>query len=184
MGNVFENVWLLLTVAGVALVIVSIIRQAKPEWGYWPLLVPVAIAGLGFGLDAMVKTDTEAIKEIITTSKQAAINGDIKTLMSFISPNYVDISHRDRTALENEAKRILDRASIKKIKTQSHLLTIEPPKAQSQFNFVVHFNNDSQYAAMGTLMFVGMKLNYEKIGENWFISSAEVESINNQPWKW
>ncbi len=184
MSVIFENIWALLTVAGVALVVVSVVRQAKPEWGPWPLLVPLAIVGLAFGLDAAVRTDKEAINDLIADCKKAAITADIDSFMKYISPTYFDRSHPDRTALENEASRYFNRASIKKIKTQSHLLTISDTTAQSQFKFVVHFNQDSQYAAMGSLIFVGIKLSYEKLGENWFISSAEVTSVNDQPWNW
>ena len=184
MAIIFENVWLLLTIAGIALVVVSVIRQAKPEWGYWPLLIPLAIGGFAFALDAAVKTDTEAINEIISLSKQAAANGDIKTIMAFISPNYIDKSHRSKAALETEAKQVFSTMSIKKIKTQSHLLTMNSHTAESQLNLVVHFNNDSRYADAGGLVFVGIELSYEKIGKNWFINRAEVVSVNNQPWNW
>jgi hypothetical protein len=184
MSNIFENVWLLLTVAGVALVIVSIIRQAKPEWGYWPLLAPLAIAALAFGLDAMIKTDTEAINEIIARSKQAAVSGSVQMLMTSISPRYSDRAHRNRETFEEQAGQVLRNASVKKIKTQSHLLTLNDNTAKSQLNLVVHFHNDSRYAAMGTLMFVSLNLDYEKIGKDWFIRSAEVVSVNNQPYNW
>ena len=184
MGTVFENVWLLLTVAGVALVAVSIARQVKPEWGYWPLGVPLAIAGLAFALDAAVTTDTEAITKIIATSKQAAVRGDVDALMAIVSPAYTDTAHHDKADLRKTAERVLASASIKKIKTQSHLLTLQAQTAQSQLNLVVHFNNDSRYAAAGSLLFAGVKLSYEKRGENWYISAVEDVTINNQRWNW
>lgn len=184
MGNIFENVWLLLTVAGVTLVIAAIIRQAKPEWGYWPLLAPLVIAALAFGLDAAVKTDTEAINEIIAGSKQAVINNNVKTLMTFFSPDYADLKHRTKAAFEEDARQILNNAAVTKIKTQSHLLTINGNTATSQLSFVVHFDNNSRYAVMGTLMFVSVNLSYEKVGGKWLISSAEVVSVNNEPYKW
>ena len=184
MSIVFENVWVLLTVAGVALVIVYGIRQAKPEWGYWPLLIPLAIVGAAFGLDAMVQTNTEAINEIISSSKQAAINGDVKTLMAFVSPDYSDRSHRSKAAIENEVKQVLSAAAIKKVKIQSHLLTINAGTAHSELNVVVHLGEGNRYTEMGSLVFVGVELSYEKLGKKWFISSAEVVSVNNQPWNW
>jgi hypothetical protein len=57
MWNVFENSWTLLTLAGISLVAASIYRQIRPEHGYWPLLLPLLLAALGFGLDAAVQTD-------------------------------------------------------------------------------------------------------------------------------
>jgi hypothetical protein len=184
MSIVFENVWVLLTVAGVALVIVYGIRQAKPEWGYWPLLIPLAIVGAAFGLDAMVQTNTEAINEIISSSKQAAINGDVKTLMAFVSPDYSDSSHRSKSALENEVEGVLNGLSIKKVKTQSHLLTLNENTARSELNVVVHLGEGNRYAEMGSLMFIGVELDYEKLGEKWYISSADIVSVNDQPWNW
>ena len=184
MANVFENVWLMLTVAGVALIIVSVIRQGKPEWGYWPLLVPVDIVALAFGLDAMVKTDAESVNEIIATCKQAAIAGDAKAFMTVVSPNYTDTSHRDKAGLEATARHILGKASIKKIKTQSHLLTMGSGVAESQISVVVHLNNDSQYAAAGSLVFVSMKIDYEKIEKKWMINRTEIVSINSHPMNW
>lgn len=184
MSIVFENVWVLLTVAGVALVVVYGIRQAKPEWGYWPLLIPLGLVALAFGLDAVIQTDTEAINAIISTSKRAVVNGDVKTLMAFVSPDYSDRSHRSKAALENEVKQVLNAASIKKVKIQSHLLTINAGTAHSELNVVVHLGEGNLYTEMGSLVFVGVELSYEKLGKKWFISSGEVVSVNNQPWHW
>ena len=184
MANVFENVWLMLTVAGVALIIISVIRQDRPEWGYWPLLVPVAIVGLAFALDAAVKTDTESVNEIISTCKQAAVDGNTKAFMTVVSPNYTDASHHDRAGLEATARRVLGKASIKKIKTQSHLLTMGSGVAESRLSVVVHLSSDSQYAAAGSLVFVSMKLDYEKIEKKWMINRTEIVSINNHPMNW
>lgn len=184
MAIIFESVWLMLTIAGVALVIVSVIRQAKPEWGYWPLLVPAAIIGLAFGLDALVKTDTEAVNEIISTCKQAAVKGDAKTFMTVVSPHYSDRSHRNKPELQTTAQHVLGKASIKKIKTQSHLLTMGPDTAESKLSVVVHLNGDSQYAAAGSLLFVSMELSYEKIEKKWYISRTEIVSVNKAPMNW
>jgi len=184
MANVFENVWLMLTVAGIALLIVSIIRQNKPEWGYWPLLVPAVIVGLAFGLDAMVKTDTESIHEIISICKKAAIAGDAKAIMTVVSPNYTDAIHHDKAGLEATARHILSKASIKKIKTQSHLLTMGSGVAESQLSVAVHLNSNSQYAAAGSLVFVSIKLSYEKTGKKWMINRTEIVSVNSHPMNW
>jgi hypothetical protein len=179
MGIVFENIWVLLTVAGLALLVVSVIRQAKPEWGYWLLLIPLAIVGLAFGLDAMIQTDAEAIGEIFTTCKKAAVNNDVETLMSFVSPDYTDGSNRTKASLKNEVSRQLNRLVIEKVKTQAHKLTIDSNTAHSELKVVVHL--DSSQSEVGSLVFVGLELDYEKIGDKWYIRSADVVSVNNQP---
>lgn len=184
MEIVFESAWLLLTVAGLALVAASIVRQVKPEWGYRPLLAPLVIAGLAFAVDAAVTTDPEAVHNIISAGKQAVVCADTQALMALVSPNYADRQHRDKAALEDAAVRILQNASIKKIKTQSHLLTFDTDTAQSQLNVVVHLNKDSQYAAAGSIVFVGVEMKYEKTGKKWYIRRAEVASINNDPIGW
>jgi hypothetical protein len=184
MWNIFENSWLLLTAAGVALVAAGIARQARPEWGYKPLLAPLALATLAFGLDAAVMTDYEAIVHIIAACKRATIQADAVTMMRFVSPNYADSVHRDKTALSKAAEGIIKKASVKKIRTQSHVITTEGTSAKSELNVAVHLNRDSQYASAGSLIFAGLNFEYEKIGKTWYIGCVEVTSINYTPMSW
>ena len=184
MWNVFENCWLLLTLAGVALVIASIVRQEKPEWGYKPLLVPVLLAALAFGLDTAFTTDFEAVSGIVPACKRAAIETDANRIMEFISSDYTDKAHRSKTALRKAIESILPRASIKKVRTQSHVISIEGNRAKSELKVVVHLNNDNQYTGAGGLFFVEMEFEYEKIEKKWSIRRMDVTSINNQPMNW
>ncbi|RKY14233.1 MAG: hypothetical protein DRP52_00590 [Planctomycetota bacterium] len=184
MWNVLENSWLLLTLAGVALVAASLIRQEKPEWGYKPLLVPVLLAALAFGLDAAFTTDYEAVSVIVPACKRAAIETDANRIMEFISGDYTDRVHENKAALNRAIESILPRASIEKIRTQSHVISIKDSKAQSELKVVVHLNNDNQYTGAGGLFFVEMAFEYEKIEKQWFIQSMDITSINNQPMNW
>ena len=184
MWNVFENCWLLLTLAGVALVAASIVRQEKPEWGYKPLLVPVLLAALAFGLDYAFTTDYEAVSAIVPACKRAAIDTNVARIMEYIGPDYSDKAHRDRVALQRAIASILPRASIKKVRTQSHVITIEANHAKSELKLVVHLNNDNQYTGAVGLFFVEMAFEYEKIAEKWYIRRMDVTSINNQPMSW
>ena len=184
MWNVFENCWLLLTLAGVALITATLVRQEKPEWGYKPLLVPLLLIIPAFGLDYAFTTDYEAISAIVPTGKRAAIKADVNALMALAGGNYSDRVHENKAALQVALQGILPHASIKKMRTQSHLITINKNEAQSELNMVVHLNNDSRYAAAGSLVFVGMKFGYEKIGKKWAIRRMELTSVNNQPMNW
>jgi hypothetical protein len=184
MWNIFENGWLLLTLAGVALVIASIVRQEKPEWGYKPLLVPLLLAVLAFGLDYWVTTDYEAVSGIVPACRKAAVAGNTNGIMRHISPIYTDSRHKNRAALQNAIERILPRASIKKIRFQSHVITINGDAAESECLAAVHLNTDSGYAAAGSLVFVAMRFGYEKIDTTWSIDRMEVTEVNYQPMNW
>lgn len=184
MWNIFENGWLLLTLAGVALVAASLVRQEKPEWGYKPLLIPLLLVILAFGLDTAFTTDYEAVSAIVPTCKRAAVEADANRIMELINPDYMDKSHRNKAALKRAIESILPRASLNKIRTQSHIISIEGEKAQSELKMVVHLNNDNQYTGAGGLFFVEMKFEYEKAKKKWSIRRMDVTSINNQPMGW
>lgn len=184
MWNIFENCWLLLTLAGISLVVASIIRQEKPEWGYKPLLVPLLLAALAFGMDYAFITDFEAVSAIVPACRQAAIDENSDRIMELISPNYRDRYHNDRMALRNRVAHTITGASIKKIRTQSHIVTVEGAKAQSELIAAVHMNSDSRYAAYGTFFMVEMNFDYEKAGSQWYILQMDVKTVNYQPMNW
>ncbi len=185
MWNVFESYWLLLTIAGIALIVVSMLRMDHPEWGRKPLLIPLVLAALAFGLDAGFKSDSEYLRYIVTTAKNAAADNDVRTMMQFISPNYSDVRHKSRNHLDSSMKYYLGKAAIEKIKTQSHVLTLDSKTAaSSEWNFVLHLDQDSQYSAAGQIVFIGMKFEFEKIGKKWFIKRAELISVNGDRMGW
>lgn len=184
MWNVFENGWLLLTLAGIALVTASLLRQEKPEWGYKPLLVPLLLMALAFGLDTTFTTDYEAVSAIVPACKRAAVETDTNQIMELVSSNYSDKSHRNKAELRKAIESILPRASINKIRTQSHVISIEGNRAKSELKVVVHLNNDNQYTGAGGLFFVEMAFEYEKAQKKWTLRRMDVTSINNQPMNW
>ena len=184
MWNVFENCWLLLTLAGIAFVVASVVRQEKPEWGYKPLIVPLLLAGLAFGLDYAFTTDYESVKKILPACKQAAASQDANAIIKFISPNYKDRFHRDYNAISSRIKHTLPKASINRVRTQSHVITMDGDNAESQFTVGVHLNKDSGYPGAGSMMMVKMKFEYEKIAESWYIRRMDLEEVNYQSMNW
>jgi len=184
MWNIFENCWLLLALAGISLVIASIVRQEKPEWGYKPLLVPLILAVLAFGLDYWVTTDYEAVSALLPACRKAAVAEDTNAIMRHISPNYADIRHKDRAALQSAIERIIPQASIEKVRVQSHVITINRDRAESEFRAAVHLNTNSGYAMAGSLFFLEMQFEYEKINKTWYIQRMEVTEVNDHPMDW
>lgn len=184
MWNVFENSWLLLTLAGVALVAISIYRQVNPAYGRKLLPVPLLIAILGFCLDAAVQSDYESIALIVKSCKVAAVSKDSKAILAFVSPNYADSFHKSKTDLETAAEVIIQRASIEKFKTQSHTISLNGTRAESELEGAIHLGMQNDYTGGMSLVFVGLKFNFEKIGKNWFIQRVELTSVNFDPTNW
>lgn len=184
MWNIFENCWLLITLAGISWVISSVVRQEKPEWGYKPLLVPLLLAVLAFGLDYAFTTDYEAVSSIVPGCKRAAVAANPDGIMKFVSPNYHDRYHKDKTALEARIRHIISKSSINKIRTQAHNITINGQQAESELSVAVHLNNDSRYAEYGTFHLVEMKFEYEKIAGKWYVQRMTLQSIDNHPMDW
>lgn len=185
MWNIFENIWLLISLAGISLVVLSMLAMDRPQWGRKHLLVPLAIAGLAFGLDAAFTTDTEYIRNIITASKEAAANNNVKGITQSISSNYNDGFHKSKAELEYAMKFYLSKASIEKIKVQSHIITLKSEMdAKSELKIVIHLSSDSQYAAAGNIVFVDMAFEYEKIGKKWYVKRAELTAVNGDPMGW
>jgi hypothetical protein len=184
MWNIFENSWLLLTLAGISWVVASVIRQNKPEWGFKPLVVPLLLAGLAFGFDYTFTTDYEAVSAIVPACKRAAIDANPDGILEFISPNYTDRNHKSKDAFSRRVKHTITGSSIKKIRTQSHIITLEGNQAKSELGIAVHLNNDSQYATYGTFFLVEIKFDYEKIAARWYIRRMDLTSVNKQPMNW
>ncbi len=182
MEVIFESPWLLLTVAGVTLIAASVVRQVKTEWGYWPLLVPLIIAALAFGLDYIVKTDLEKVNSIISSAKNAAITGIMSDIMPFISPDYADRSYPSKEQLEVKLKKVFTNSGIKKIRTRSHVVDLKTDTANSQLHVVVHLDKNSRYAIAGSIVFVGLQFDYVKVGENWMVKRSDIISVNDNPW--
>lgn len=185
MTNIFENPWLLLTLAALSLVPAAILRQAKPEWGYRPLLIPLLLTALGVALDFAVQTDNEQIHAIIRTCRKAAVEGNARAMSDVLCADYDDGFHRSKTEFLTSAERLLRGASLKKVRFQDIRLTLEDTTAVAEMDTVVHLNADSQYAAFGSVIFVSLRLEFVKQSpDRWFILKTGVTSVNNQPMNW
>ena len=171
-----------ISLAGIALIVVSVLREAKPEWGRKPLLIPIALAALAFGLDYAVQTDYESIQKIIAGSKSAAVKGDFKTIAGFLSPNYADSDHRDKASMVTFINRAVAWSSIKKVRTQAH--TISDDLSSSELKVVVHLNNNQNNPISGGMFFVTLRFEFEKIGKDMYIKRADLVSVNNSPMGW
>lgn len=185
MTDVFDNPWLLLTVAAILLVPAAIARQARPQWGYRPLLVPLLVALLGLGLDFFVQTDKEKIHAILSDCRRAAIAGDIGPINAAVCERYNDGFHRSRDDFIAAAERGIQQAAIAKVRFQRLDLTLQEQQAVMEIDAVVHLSDQSRYAQYGSLLFVSLWLEFAKQPSgDWCIARAGVTAVNNQPVNW
>ena len=185
MTNLFENPWLLLTIAALSIVPAAIVRQAKPEWGYRPLLIPVVLAALGIGLDLAVQTDKEQIHALVRQCRAAVIEENIHRLRQALCDDYDDGFHRSKADLLLSSEQALKGAAIRKVRFQNLDLTRHERQAQVDLNTVVHLRPESRYAAFGSVVFVSVRLEFAKLSsERWCIRRIGILSVNNQPVNW
>jgi len=186
MLNIFENPWLLISLAAFLLIAAGVCRQVRPEWGYWPLLAAALAAGLGLGLDRLVQTDKEKIVAVIDACRRSAAASSARGFEPMIADNYSDAVHPDRQSLLNDAERILSRIVFHRIQVKSHTIRIEGRRAQSDLRLRVFMDPQrSDYPLAGGLMLVSMGLDYAKNAEDrWQITRVELRSVNDATVDW
>ena len=80
---------------------------------------------------------------------------------------------------------LLSERFAEKIKKQQEKITILAPEATAELLVRLHLSPQNTYAAMGTLMYVKIKLYFTKTTHgNWLISGTEIVSVNNQTLNW
>ncbi len=186
MLNIFETPWLLISVSAFLLVAAGICRQARPEWGYWPMLAAVLAAGLGLGLDRLIQTDKEKIEAVIDTCRRSVAAGRVRSIEPMIADNYFDAAHPNRQALLSYAEHILGRIAFNAIHVKSHTIEIDGNRARSDLRLRVFMDQQrSDYPMAGGLMLVNMGLEYAKnAAGNWQIARVELRSVNDTSVNW
>lgn len=181
MLNIAENPILLITIAVFtfcSLVIFSNIAKS------WKILIPLAIALLGVGIDHFVETDYEKIDSLIISTKDAFVAQDIEIITRNISTDYKDSLHKNKAELVSKFKSVLRKPVATKIKfmyknieasNNSALVTIKP---------VVHIDPQSRYGGFGSPVIVKLSFSLVKEMDDWKLISSELLEINNQPVNW
>lgn len=186
MFNIFENPWLLALIAIFLVPVLSFLRQPWPDkHQHWILLIPLILFLGAIGLDFLVKTDREKIDHIINQSITAAVTNNTALIETAVSEDYSDDVHKSKRALLSTCRNVFATYSIKKIKKRSKQIRIVPPDGTADIHYIVHLNPKSTYAAAGTIVFVKVKIGFTKNQDRqWYISRADIISINNQPMNW
>ena len=187
MFNIFEQPWTLLTIAIIADLVLLIVRRILPDKKHWwQLALPVLLAGAAFGLDYLVQTDTEKIKELINTVTQAVEQENADVVETFISSDYRDSHHRTKDHLMRRCRSVLSSPVIEKNVTRIVSIDVQGPKATALFTVRILFDKQSYiYEGFKSQMLTKVEINLQKQPDGtWLISRSEILTIDMRSANW
>jgi low affinity Fe/Cu permease len=188
MLNIFEQPWTLVGVSIIALFVILTIRSVWPERRRgWQLLIPVAIAAAGFGIDFLVQTDLEKINALIDTGIKAVEEEDCNAIEAIIAGSYHDSFHNTKNELMSHCRMQLTPNLVTKNKKNACLVELSPPAATATLFALITFEKDSYISReyYKPFMLVKVKLYLERQPDkNWLITRAEVLEIDRHPIDW
>jgi hypothetical protein len=188
MWNVFDQPWALLAAAGVSFLVIMTYRAALPDRVRpWQFGVPVVLLALAFGLDWVVTTDGEKIRDLVTTAEMAGQTGDLATLERLVAEDYHDSYHKDKRQLLDRARVALTASPLRAVKEISFDPTDpQPPLASVGLIVVATFQQNSVVAAAYKPSMI-VKLDFqlaEQPDSRWLIRSIELVEVDKQPVSW
>lgn len=187
MLNVFDQPW---TLVGVAVLVLFGVLTFRGVWDkkrhWWQWLIPLFVAGSGFGLDFLVKTDPEKITSVLETGIQAVRDEDCDEIESILADDYYDSLHDAKEDLMARCRRRLSKPIVEKNTRTALQMEISPPKATAALTCVIKFEKESDiYQNYRPFLFLKLELHLRKQPDReWLINRAEVLEIDRQPANW
>lgn len=187
MFNFFEQPWTLLGAAVLVLFGFLTYRSFRPEKRrWWHLLVPLAIAAVGFGLDFLVTTDLEKIHGTVDALLKAVETEDCEAVARLISPDYSDSRHASREQLLARCRQELDGPTVQVVKSRGKEVELSGSEATVMLNLFFRFEEASriakQYKAVA-LVKVRLHLVRRSDGQ-WLIDRTEPLEVDVFPVSW
>lgn len=176
MFNFVEQPWTLTAVAVVALFVIFIARPPRKLMFLW--LLPFLIGGIAFGLDYLVETDPEMIRDVIKTVVKAAENENCSAIEPLISEHYRDSLHKSKRTLMTHCTSRLSEPTILKTVLRIGQIDLQNDTASVPFTVRVLFEPDSYVYEFRQQMVFGLEANLEKTRQKWLISRIEVRKID------
>lgn len=187
MFNIFEHPWGLLTVAVIVSLLLYVFQrtsQEKQPWHRW--FLPVLLALAAVGADALVQTDREKIKAVISTAVKAVEQEKPDVLDKIIAADYTDSYHIKKNRLMGQCKAWLSEPLVEKNIKRILDMQISPPTAAVTLTVRTIFDKDSIICeTYKGEIYTKLKVNLKKQPDNsWLINSAEILEIDRIPASW
>ncbi len=186
MFNFFEQPWTLLGAAVLVLFGFLTYRSLWPEKRrWWHLLVPLAVAGVGFGLDFLVTTDLEKIHRTVERLLQAVQEEDCRGVGEVISSDYSDSRHAGREQLLIRCRQELDGPTVQKVKARGVEVERSGSEATVILNLFFRFEEGSRVARQyKAVALAKVRLHLRRQGGQWRIDRAEPLEVDTFPVSW
>ncbi|MFC1737867.1 hypothetical protein ACFL1G_02320 [Planctomycetota bacterium] len=187
MFDFFEQPWTLIVSAILVLLVILGIRSAVPEKRrWWQWLPPVIIAVAAFGLDFLVTSDPEQIRDVIKKVAEAVKEENTEAIEILISENYRDSKHRSKPHFIAHCKARLSKPLIEKNITRIVSLELDSQQATVVFTARLIFDKRSLvYQNFMELMLIKGELQLRKeVDKGWLINRVEIKQINLHSANW
>ena len=188
MFNFFEQPWTLLGASVIVLFGMFTYRSVWPERRKrWQLLVPLALAGCAFGLDALVATDLEKVHAVVRSAIRAVQKEDCQAVASLIAPDYHDSRHASKADLVRHCQEQLTGPTLKKVSKIGDTVALSGGQATVTLLVSLKFEPQSrvaqQHGVLGCFAKVQVFLSKQP-DKRWLISQAELLEIDQIPVTW
>jgi hypothetical protein len=187
MFDVFEQPWGLLIIAGVAGLILLILRTVAPQkcrWWLW--LLPAVLAVAAFGFDYLVETDREKINAVISIAVEGVENEDPDSIEMLIADDYRDSYHGSKDALMAHCEEMLSEPLFGKNIKRIVSIDIKAPEATVIFTVRVLFDPQSYvYQGFKQQLLAEVQADMRKQPDkSWLIRRTELLRIDFMPAGW
>ena len=188
MFDFFEQPYTLIGGAVLVLFGVLTVRSVLPEKRrFWQWLLPVALAGAAFGLDALVQTDTEQINATIKAGVRGIEAEDLDAIGRVISDGYSDSLHGTKQRLLFYCRQSLSQSQVVKARVKGVRLTDLSEAGATAIVFTQLTFDKNSYVAENykPSLQIKTRLNLKKhAGIGWLISRVELEGLDGQSVSW
>lgn len=187
MLDFFEQPWTLLGVAVLVLFGILTYRSVYPDKRrVWQFLIPVAVAGAGFGLDLLVTTDLEKIHSVIRMAIDAAENEDCAAIERLLASGYDDGFHHSKADLMARCRRELDGPTLMQVKKRGDTVALSGSEATAEFTVRARFEDSSRVAReYKRALRISVRLHLRKQPDGtWLIDAAQPYQVDTLPVSW
>ncbi len=188
MFDFFEQPYTLIGGAVLVLFGVLTFRSVLPEKRrWWQFLLPVALAGSAFGLDALVETDREQIDAVINVGIAAVGAKDIAGIERIVSPDYKDSVRGSKERLLYYCRQALTRNQVVQARKKGvRLQNMSESSATANLFVQMIFDKNSYFAEnYKPSAQIRVDVKFEKRpGAGWLVRGIELRSIDGQAFSW